>query len=306
MKHLITSFCLALSSCAVFADNIDKMPLNVDDGLTEQEIAYAKEVAESDGLEPMLYGGKPVEEGELPMVYNVGFCTTSLVGPEVAFIASHCVSNGSQASFIYKGVRRVGVCSRHPQYNDRTVQFDWALCKFSPAIDDPEAIYTSLEPKLLSVGSKVVLNGFGRGSSNGRLHWGKMPITRVSGQEYITEGSTVLGSGDSGGSLFSDMDDLKKGPFFTVGVNSRAGGGMSIFNYTAHESAQTFFKSYAESKGVKICGINLVPCKNSNNSVTPPPPPEETVPEHCKVEKMMYDLVLQKAKKFESYLKNCK
>lgn len=303
MKHLLTGFCLALSSCAIFADSAEKMPLVLDDGLTEQEIAYAKEIVEADGFEEMLYGGKPVEDGELPMVYNVGFCTTTLVGPETMFIASHCVSNGSKASFIYKGVRRTGVCTRHPQYNDRTVQYDWALCKFSPAIEDAEAIYSSLEPKLLSVGSKVILNGFGKGSSNGRLHWGKMPIVRISGDEYITQGSTVLGSGDSGGSLFNDMDDLRKGPFFTVGCNSRAGSGMSIFNYTAHEKAQSFFKSYADSQNVKICGINLVPCKNLAGSVEPPPPPKDPV--HCFEEKRMFDLMVNKMKLFEGFYKTC-
>ena len=301
------SMCLVLSSCVCTADEIEKMPnFKSDDSLSEQEIAHAKELA---GLDTMLYGGRPVDEGDLPMVYNVGFCTVSVVGPEVIFIASHCVSNGSKASFIHAGVRRTGVCSRHPQYNDRTVQFDWALCKFSPKIEDENYIYSSLEPKLLTIGDKVVLNGFGKGSSNGRLHWGKMPIVRITSQEYITEGSTVLGSGDSGGSLFADMVDLKAGPFHTVGVNSRAGGGMSIFNYTAHESAQNFFKVYASTQSVKICGVNLNPCKNSSGELPKPPdppdPPKPEVPGFCSIEKMLVDTLAERLKFFQKGLDAC-
>ena len=308
MKHLYFSFCLMLSSCVCHATDYERMPnfsLSLEDDLTDQEIAHAKELA---GPDLMLYGGRPVEEGDLPMVFNVGFCTVTVVGPEVIFIASHCVSNGSRATFVFKGERRNGICTRHPNYNGNTTQNDWAFCKFTPKIEDKDFVYSSLAPKLLSVGDKVVLNGFGKGSSNGRLHWGKMPISRVQGQEYITQGSVVLGSGDSGGSVFLDMEDISKGPFFTVAVNSRAGGQMSIFNYTAHENAQSFFKSYATQNSVGICGVNLE-CNNGGGAVDPPKPPDPPKPEppgHCVEEKSFVKMAEAKLKLFQDMLGNCK
>ena len=302
MKHLITSFCLALSSCAVFADNIDKMPLVLEDDLNEQEIAYARELAGMTEFDTTLFGGKPVEEGELPMVFNVGFCTVTVVGPQVIHSASHCHSTGSGASFIYKGVRRTAVCTRHPQYNGNTTQNDWALCKFSPAIDDKDFIFASLKATKLDIGDMLILNGYGRGSSNGRLHWGKAPVARITTQEYWTESSTVLGGGDSGGPLFKDQSSLKSGPFLVVGVNSRAGGRTSIFNYTAHENAQSFYKSYAQSNSVDICGVT----KECGEGAEPPPPPPVEVPAHCKVEKLMFDAISNKMKYFASQLEACK
>jgi hypothetical protein len=302
MKTLLTAMFFGLTSCTVFADKVEKMPLVMeDDELNDQEIAYAWELAGKE-FDTTLFGGKPVEEGELPMVFNVGFCTVTVVGPQVFHSASHCHSTGSQASFVYKGVRRTGTCTRHPQYNGSTTQNDWALCKFSPAIDEKDFIFGSLKATKLAIGDMLILNGYGRGSSNGRLHWGKAPVARITTQEYWTDSSTVLGGGDSGGPLFKDQSSLKTGPFLVVGVNSRAGGRTSIFNYTAHENAQSFYKSYAEKNSVEICGVT----KECGEGSEPPPPPPPSIPEHCKVEKLMYESMLAKTKKFESYLKNCK
>ena len=300
MKHLLTSFFLALSSCAVFADKIEKMPLIEDGELSDQEIAYAHDLAGMDAFDTTLFGGKPVEEGELPMVFNVGFCTVTVVGPQVIHSASHCHSTGSTAAFTYKGVRRTAVCTRHPNYNGGTTQNDWALCKFSPAIEEKDFIFGSLKATKLNIGDMLIMNGYGRGSSNGRLHWGKAPIARITTQEYWTESSTVLGGGDSGGPLFKDQASLKSGPFLVVGVNSRAGGSTSIFNYTAHENAQSFYKSYAASNSVDICGVT----KECGVGVEPPPPPSD-IPSHCKVEKLMFDAQVNKMKYFEKMLLGC-
>ena len=137
MKHLLTTFCLALSSCAVFAqDEIERMPV-MSEELSDQEIAHARGLAEASGPEPMLYGGRPVEEGELLPNMNVGFCSVTVVGPETFVSAGHCHATGSSASFSFKGAKYTGRCTRHPQYNDRTLLNDFALCKFSPKADFP-------------------------------------------------------------------------------------------------------------------------------------------------------------------------
>lgn len=311
MKNLYFGLCAMLSSCVCHADQINKMP-NIDGlELTEQEIAHSRELSK-EPVDLMLYGGRVAESGELPMVFNVGFCTVTVVGPEVIFIASHCVSNGSSAQFMADGQRRSATCTRHPNYQPGPTQNDWALCKFSPAISNDKFVYSSLKPVEVEVGDKVVLNGFGKGSA-GRLNLGKMPVSRKAGQEIFTEGSVVLGSGDSGGSVFKNMEDMTKGPFYTVAVNSRAGGNLSIFNYTAHSSAQGFFSSYAEKNGVKICGINLIPCNNGEElppnpppPIDPPLPPKPEPPGHCVEEKSFVKMAEAKLKMFQNMLVGCK
>lgn len=302
MKHLFLTLAF-LNSCVCTANEVERMPLDTtDEALSDQEIAYAKEMANSVTPQPMLYGGKPVEPGELPMSFNVGFCSVAVVGPQVFHSASHCHSTGSTASFMYKGIKRTGVCTRHPQYNDNTVQNDWALCKFSPAIEDKDFIYASLKETKLDVGSVVILSGYGRGSTGGKLHWGKLPIVRVTNQEYITQDSRLyLGSGDSGNMLLQDQPDLKKGPFNLVGVNSRAGSGMSIFNYTAHPNAQSFYKSYAANNGVEICGIT----KDCQAGGEEPPPPPPDLPGYCGIEKRLFDLAVNRMEFFRGKMIAC-
>lgn len=298
MKQLIVAL-FSIQSCAVLADPIERMPVSGEE-LTEQELGFSKQVAD-EIIEPVLYGGRKVEAGELPMVKNVGFCTVTVVGPEVIHSAGHCHSTGSKASFMHNGQKYSATCTRHPEYNDNSLFNDFALCKFSPKLD--MKIYGSLKATTLAVGDVVVMNGYGRGSSAGNLHVGKLPIARLNGaQEYWTEGSTVLGGGDSGGPLFKDMADFKVGPFFVVGVNSRAGGKLSIFNRTDHANAQSFYKSFAEKYNVEICGVTK-DCDGSGEE--PPPPPPEEIPGFCSIEKKLYDLTLLKLKFFEKKLQDC-
>lgn len=298
MKMLILILAFA-NGCVATANEIDRMPVS-GSMLTDQEVSFSRSIADIIP-EPMLYGGRPVEAGELPMVMNVGFCTVTVVGPEVVHSAGHCHSTGSKASFTYKSVKYTATCTRHPEYNDNSLFNDFALCKFSPKLDMP--IYGSLKAIDLAVGDVVIMNGYGRGSSGGRLHVGKLPIARLNGsQEYWTEGSTVLGGGDSGGPLFKDQPDLKTGAFNVVGVNSRAGGQLSIFNRTGHPNAQAFYKSFAEKNSVEICGVT----KDCVGGGEEPPPPPPDVPGHCMEEKRMFDLAVNRMKVFEGHLKNCR
>jgi hypothetical protein len=299
MKHLFTGLCLALSSCAIFADDVERMPVTEGLELTEQEIAHAEAIATS-SLSPALYGGREAAADELPSSVNVSFCTYNIVGTTSLLYAGHCGQTGSRASFVYKGVKHTASCTRHPNYNDRTLFNDFGMCVFSPAITDK--IWATISNRAPEVSEIVVLNGYGRGSPGGRLNLAKLPIARLNGsQEIFTQNSKIfLGGGDSSGGLFYDFDLKDMSKALIIGVNSRAGSGLSIFNRVDHPEAQSFFKSWASANNQKVCGINL----NCYEGVAPPPPP--SVPEHCKVEKLMYESMLAKAKKFETYLKNCK
>lgn len=229
--------------------------------LTEAEIALAE------AKEPTLYGGRRIRDGELkPSVY-IGNCTATIVGPEVILTAGHCRSSGSSASFTYEGRRYSGRCTRHPRYNNRTVDNDWAFCKFSPKIDLP--VYGSLEKHVMRTGDVVTMQGYGAGSG-GHLNVGEATIVRIDSQDIITRGRVYLGGGDSGGGLFKRVGDLVGGPFIIVGVNSRGGGNTSLFNRADLERSRTFFEDYARSQSVEICGINW-----SCSGVDPDRCPEE-------------------------------
>jgi hypothetical protein len=303
MKNLYFSFCLFLSSCVCHANDIEPMPTDKNEPLTEQEIAHSKAIAQTT-LEPMLYGGRPVEDGELLPNVNVGHCSFTVVGPETVVGAGHCNSTGSKIAFAFKGVRYSGPCTRHPNFNNNTLLNDYVLCKFSPKAEFPA--YGSLGVYPTEVGQTIVLNGYGRGSVGGKLHVGKIPIARIRDQEIFTEGSVVLGSGDSGSSAYIDMDDFKKGPFKIVSVNSRAGGNMSILNMTGDSRAQSFFKDFAAKNSVEICGVNrdcIDAPKPPDPPIDPPKPPE--VPGFCSIEKMLVDTLTTRLEFFKKGLAGC-
>lgn len=306
MRNLYFGLCAMLSSCVCHADQINRMPVSETIELTEQEIAHSKGIAEAEGFQPMLFGGRPVEEGELLPNMNVGFCSVTVVGPETFVSAGHCHSTGSQASFTFKGARYNATCTRHPDYNNRTLLNDFALCKFSPKADFPK--YGNLGVYDVEVGTIIVMNGYGKGSSGGRLHVGKMPVSRIVDQELYTSGNTVLGSGDSGSSAYLDTD-LKEGPFKIVSVNSRAGGNMSILNRTGDPRAQSFFKDWASRNNAEICGVNkdCIGVKPPDPPIDPPPPPPKPEPPgHCVEEKSFVKMAQAKLKLFEEMLAGCK
>jgi len=303
MKYLIAAVSLSLSSCCAFGEGIERMPVTDALELTDQEIAYAKSIAELDGPVPMLYGGRPVEAGELLPNVNVGFCSVTIVGPETVVSAGHCHNTGSKASFVFAGTKYSATCTRHPQYNNGTLLNDFALCKFSPRGDFPK--YGNLGVYPVAPGDVIVMNGYGKGSTNGRLHVGKMPIARVQGQEIFTEGGVVIGSGDSGSAAYLDMPNLKDGPFKIVSINSRAGGRLSILNMTGDSRAQAFFKDWAAKNSAEVCGINK-DCLGEDVIIPPPPPLPPEIPSHCAEEKKMFDLQVSKLAFFESMLKKCK
>lgn len=217
--------------------------------------------------DPALYGGRPIKPGELPFSVYLGNCTASITGPNTLITAGHCRSTGSSAAFSQNNIRYSGTCTRHPDYNrGGNTNNDFAFCRFSPSIDLPA--YARISSKTLSVGDKLIMQGYGAGS-NGVLNVGESVVYDLDDQDIITKTSVSLGGGDSGGGLFLGPTDLIKGPFDWVGVNSRRqiGGNRSFFNRADLDRSQKFFKDWAEKQGVQVCGVNW-DCYGT----TPPPP----------------------------------
>lgn len=232
--------------------------------------AYAEDQKKIMELSPKIFNGQKSVQGEfLPMGW-IQNCTGTAVAKNVIFTASHCVTTGKRIKFDsrFDGKSYYAVCSRHPEYNTRTVYNDYALCKLEgefPA-DMPLA---SFEARTPAIGEDLLLNGYGA-PNVGTHHWGKEAMDRVDGQDLTACGRVYLGGGDSGGSLLAWTEDRSgKSGFKILGVNSRGGGNCSYFNRISAPEWQSWAKEYEAEKGVKLCGVSEV-C----SGVVPPPPPE--------------------------------
>lgn len=275
MHHLTKALALVcLLPCLSFAQDMDEHTVAGGDlpyqdyTLTSQEIRIAKVWEKK--LRPDLYGGRPVKPGELPVSVYLGNCTATVVGPEALLTAGHCRASGGKISFTHGQTRHSGSCVRHPAYNKGSfMNNDFSLCKFSPKLELEN--YGSLKKHQIQKGDPIIMQGYGMGSG-GKLNVGEAVAYQVDNQDIISQGRIHLGAGDSGGGLFRGGADLIKGPFYVVGVNSRAGGKTSLFNQTALDRSQEFFKSYAASQGVQVCGINWE-CY-------------QTIPDRCNPEKI--------------------
>lgn len=214
-------------------------------------------------MAPDLVGGRKAEAGELPLSQWLGFCTAtwvSLPGEEKGAVvtAAHCVDNGQSISFNDRqyGTKHNGKCYKHPNYNDNTVQWDYAMCEMStgPASG---AVVASFDANPVKVGDGLLMAGYGRNPNAGTLHLGASVVYAIRGQDIVTNTSIALSSGDSGGVLYRGPTNLKSGPFLVVGINSRraVGSVQSYFNQTV--LATEWIKSWSGNRNLKICGINV-------------------------------------------------
>lgn len=261
MKAIL--FLIVLLSGSSFAENrvprLGASSFGVDDHgkpvyLLQDLLLITKTVFES----PLIYNGTRSVSGEfLPMGW-IGNCTGTAVGPKVIFTAAHCVTNGKRITFTsrFDGQRYAATCTRHPQVNPRNWFNDYAYCKLDSEFPK-DMVYASFLNELPARGEDLLLNGFGA-PNVGVHYWGKASVNRYGSQDIYTCGPANLGGGDSGGSLLKWSNDRSgKSGFKIVGVNSRGGGGCSLFNRVADSGFQNWSTSYSSSQGVGICGITL-------------------------------------------------
>lgn len=216
---------------------------------------FSSEIGVADDVDRVLIGGRPAKPGELPISMFINNCTATLVGPEALLTAAHCRQTGQRIFFRTKATDYSGVCTRHPRYNNNTVDNDFALCRFSPKL--VSKYYASLSPVPVAVGDKVTMQGYGR-NQLGVLYVGESVVDRINSQDIQTNTKVKLGGGDSGGALFVYAKDLYKGPFIQIGINSRGAvnGNRAYFNRVNLARSQKFFADWAKANKVAICGIN--------------------------------------------------
>lgn len=253
-------------------------------------------------MAPDLVGGRRAEPGELLLSQWLGFCTAtwqSLPGEAKGAVvtASHCIDRDGQAiAFTDRGtgVRHTGKCFKHPRYNSQTVLFDYAMCEVTPG-PSKDTVVASFDPNPVKVGDGLLMAGYGRNPNAGTLHLGASVVYAIRGQDIVTNTSIALSSGDSGGVLYRGPTDLKKGPFLTVGINSRraVGSTQSYMNATVH--AMEWIKSWSDERNIKTCGVNV-----SCATVVPP-----VVPDRCLGDKEVVDYFKSELSMAQSALDIC-
>lgn len=250
-----------------------------------------------------LIGGTPADPKDWPASFTTSQgnsrCTGTMIGPKSLQLAAHCVGNGRTASINYKGKMYTSVCTHSPKYA-RDATADYALCSLSEPLDLPwyESILTP-ETNKIKVGDKIVLAGMGctqpggSGGNNNVFRVGSAPVIRMptGNNDIVTQGSSALCFGDSGGSAFWQDDD---GVLKIAGVNSR--GDIRTTSYLSAvftPDGSSFYKSWAEKNQASICGLDpeAKKCRGSEEEEQDPPPPPPApgpVPAWCKA---AYDAV---------------
>lgn len=204
-----------------------------------------------------IYRGTKSVAGEFPAMGWIGNCTATAVAPNVVFTASHCVTTGKRITFNHRGsgLRIPATCTRHPQYNTRTIFNDYALCKLDVALPFGSVMGSFAKAKP-AAGVKLLMNGFGA-PNVGTHYWGESSVRRYDGQDLVSCGPSTLGGGDSGGSLLKWTDDRTlAGGFEIYAVNSRGNNTCDWYNEVTHPNAQSWFRQYETDKGVQLCGIS--------------------------------------------------
>jgi hypothetical protein len=238
-----------------------------------------------------LIGGDAADPKDWPASFTTKHgnskCTGTMIGPKALQLAAHCVGNGRTATITANGKTYTSTCTHSPKYkNDATA--DYALCLMAEAVDLPwyESVLTASTAKM-KVGDKLILGGMGgtqpgsgNGGNDGIFRVGEAPIIRMptGNNDIVTQGSSALAFGDSGGSAFWKDE---KGILRIAGINSR--GDIRKTSYLSAVFAKDgndFYSSWVVTNNAVICGISDAATKCRGEDT--PLPPESPVPAWCK------------------------
>ena len=136
-------------------------------------------------------------------------CSAVVIGPHKILTAEHCLFENKVTRFEHSGWSYDGECKTHDY-------LDLAVCHFDDRIPGP---YASVSRNAPSRGDYVMLTGYGcidmESWPDYKLRYGYAPVTRFYKDEFLTESSTALCFGDSGGPAYH------YGTHEVIGINSK-------------------------------------------------------------------------------------
>jgi hypothetical protein len=215
-------------------------------------------------------GGTVANTCQWPATVLMQGCSGTLVHPEIVIYAAHCPSTSSVRFGVYGNDRSVGTeyCRAAPEYP--STGYDYRFCKLSQPVNDvPIApVIMGCEIDQIAVGTTVYMVGFGntnnQGGGFGTKRWVEAEIAgfpsygRLIGVWYADD-DTGICSGDSGGSMYVELED---GSWRSVGINVTVAppcGGSS-------QSVPMWAKvAWVE----ETSGVDITPCHDADGSWNP-------------------------------------
>lgn len=226
---------------------------------------------------PTLINGRIANLEDFPASVWTRGCSATVVGEQVVFIAAHCVTRNTQISFSIGANRYTANCSYSGDYS-RNKTADYALCATSKPVVGILYEKINVEPNRFNTGDQLLLTGYGctrlqgqSGGNDGTYRIGESTIQRLPREpdnDIYTSNGAALCPGDSGGPAF--YIDSRTRERYVTSANSRVDNNLRSYlpaTYTAQ--ATSFFKSWTEKTGKKICGYHsdAIGCRGEN---TPP------------------------------------
>jgi hypothetical protein len=174
------------------------------------------------------------------------------------------VGNGATATVRRAGRDHRSVCTHADDYQ-ANVTADWALCHFDAPLTGIRYERISIDPRLVGVGSELLLTGFGctrtdgTGGNDGIYRIGEAAVARLprgDNHDIVTRGSAALCFGDSGGPAFTFLDPQKRRRV-QVSVNSRGNiQDTSHLSSLSTPAAIRFLREWSARNGARICGLH--------------------------------------------------
>lgn len=234
------------------------------------------------GPSAFVIGGRPVNPASYraTLVANSddGLCTASVIAPTVVLTAAHCVGHRQPISIAISGAQPIEGSCDHPigrggYAEDKSA--DYALCLLQAPMQLARFETINTSPARITAGARASLTGYGCTAAGGGvdrvLRSGGADIRAVPSEVQVvfevggpvlaapnyfrTRGDAAICPGDSGGATYIDGNAEDRQ---IIGVNSRVlfTSNESFLSSTSTEFALNFFRDWARSKGVFLCGVH--------------------------------------------------